>query len=123
MWTGLVKGQTWSEARAKLEAEHISTALGFSAFWLPMMFLNFRFVPVAVQTYVVSSQNAVCMAGLSYFSNGGTKPRATVELALPDIPENAKDLVTKIPEAVMTPEEMAALHAFSATVVESVCSC
>jgi hypothetical protein len=67
--TGVAKGQTISYSCDRLQSEYLSACLGQASFWLPVQFCNFRFVPVHLQTFVVSICNVANKTWLSWLSN------------------------------------------------------
>jgi len=69
MFTGTVKGQSLEQSFHLLQKEYLTACTGQAAFWIPVQFLNFRFVPVHMQTFVVSVCNIANKTWLSWLSN------------------------------------------------------
>lgn len=67
--TGLVKGYSVDQSLDFLKKEYVEACFGMSAFWAPVQFANFRFVPLHLQTYVVCVANVVNKSWLSWLSN------------------------------------------------------
>lgn len=69
VFTGLVRGDSLGKSFALLQKEYFTTISGQTLFWLPVQSLNFRYVPVHMQTFVVSVANIVNKTWLSWLSN------------------------------------------------------
>jgi hypothetical protein len=69
MLTGIIKGQTLAESFEQLKREYWSACLGQASFWAPLQYMNFRYVPIHRQTFVVSIANVVNKTWLSWLSN------------------------------------------------------
>jgi hypothetical protein len=69
MVTGLLKGQTVRESEQILANEYLNTVFGQAGFWLPVQYINFRYVPPHLQFAVVSSMNTINKTWLSWMTN------------------------------------------------------
>jgi len=67
--TGMLKGNTLEQSLELLRKEYLTACLGMTGFWLPMQTLNFRFVPVHCQTFIVQIGNFANKIWLSWLSN------------------------------------------------------
>eukprot|EP00746_Dinoflagellata_sp_MGD_P150373 gnl/MRDRNA2_/MRDRNA2_82269_c0_seq2.p1 gnl/MRDRNA2_/MRDRNA2_82269_c0~~gnl/MRDRNA2_/MRDRNA2_82269_c0_seq2.p1 ORF type:complete len:224 (-),score=29.34 gnl/MRDRNA2_/MRDRNA2_82269_c0_seq2:502-1173(-) len=86
MLTGAVKGQTPRESLELLRKEYLSACLGQAGFWLPVQYLNFRYVPVHLQTFVVSTMNIINKTWLSWLSNRDRVKQRHADLEFPEVP-------------------------------------
>lgn len=73
---GGLRGQSYEESLKLLKQEFVGTSLGQAAFWMPVQYINFLFVPVYLQTFVVSAANLVNKTWLSWFSTRSERAAA-----------------------------------------------
>mmetsp|Transcript_26860 Transcript_26860/g.61943 ORF Transcript_26860/g.61943 Transcript_26860/m.61943 type:complete len:241 (+) Transcript_26860:98-820(+) len=68
IFTGAIKGQSLEQSVSLLQREFLGAWMGCCP-WFPAQLMNFRFVPIYLQTFVVQACNIVHKSWLSWLSN------------------------------------------------------
>jgi len=114
MLTGVTKGQSVQHSCDRLQNEYWHACLGQASFWLPVQFCNFRFVPVHLQTFVVSICNVANKTWLSWLSNRERQK----ELQLQKERQSVRDSVVSEQADLMTFHNASGSHEGSSTFVD-----
>lgn len=81
--TGAFKGLTVEDSVAQLKREWFEATIGSAAFWTPLCFLNFRFVPQHSRILSVAVLSFVHKTWLSYLSNRSRYQERLTQTAVP----------------------------------------
>lgn len=79
VWMNMLQGGTWKSTLEAMENEYATTVMYCVALWLPIQFINFRYVPKDMQTLFVCTVCLFWNVVLDYVAGGTEKPSASPE--------------------------------------------